>query len=927
MEEYDHNLYTPEDELLLPRLPRSLPFDELVFIIEDRITALIELPYSFEQVHGAPFYVSTIRPIVASLILPYDDDTDISQIVHPPPVNQPSSAANLRANSSKSNNTPAPTKTYSFKDQHRGIVAALLVARLEFIESASEGFTLGPRHKYDYSEDMMFKERGVLEARAYTAELVAIKFLSFMTLEMDRIEFLTYEYNADNENGVENSVDNTTGGLPAQETSSVKPQIINHISKSMVHLPLSKQSSSPYAGDRLVLSRRNSNSALYKSAGNLSNLSSSFSQPHSFDDRNRGILHELHTPADNRSRSRPRLTSEQTPLLSTTQKGEILHFTSESQMPAAANLYNSSSVNSIDASSSHPGSNTSFPVNTDENQSYDATTKKKEEWGYSAHDRLVDHGVFIEQYSDQSALDLALAGSQPAREFISSDAVQSITNGIWTGRIMYWKTIETNAKKNIHIYNPLELVDWYSRLRVPRYRAFFMMINYSILLTFFYLLLFQRPQNGEAGLIEVFLDIWFVGFVLDEVSQAREAGSFAQYFADFWVFFDLCIVGFFIMFAGLRVLGIVLHNEAYTVLSYDILSLEVVLLVPRLFSFLSIFPYFGTLLPCLRDLTVEFFKFLVIIVIIYVGFLTTFSFLGRDKFSFHDMSWLLVRVFFGSSYAGFDAAPQISPIFGPPLMLIFVTLTNILLVTVLISILSERFSGIMQNAKQEYAIHFLSTVVESVNTSDRVTYFYPPTNILGVLIRPFRVLYDHTTYRGLRIKVLKATHWPFVALVWLYEYATLGVRRHRIKKYLKIRRDRRISVVKRMASQNSGISRSPSMDAGTSRLGELFGQTGFNNSLFSPSNNPFLYNDEDDNDSDSSTHSGDDYNDISGNRDLEQGARGYFFGRCNKTASSGRLSSKTGDNGNASKRRIWKRSETFFPKFKRFPKNVKRVQP
>ena len=267
MEEYDHNLYTPEDELLLPRLPRSLPFDELVFIIEDRITALIELPYSFEQVHGAPFYVSTIRPIVASLILPYDDDTDISQIVHPPPVNQPSSAANLRANSSKSNITPAPTKTYSFKDQHRGIVAALLVARLEFIESASEGFTLGPRHKYDYSEDMMFKERGVLEARAYTAELVAIKFLSFMTLEMDRIEFLTYEYNADNENGVENSVDNTTGGLPAQETSSVKPQIINHISKSMVHLPLSKQSSSPYAGDRLVLSRRNSNSVLYKSAG------------------------------------------------------------------------------------------------------------------------------------------------------------------------------------------------------------------------------------------------------------------------------------------------------------------------------------------------------------------------------------------------------------------------------------------------------------------------------------------------------------------------------------------------------------------------------------------------------------------------------------------------------------------------------------
>jgi hypothetical protein len=926
MEEYDLNLYSPEDELLLPRLPRSLPFDELVFIIEDRITALIELPYSFEQVHGAPFYVSTIRPIVASLILPYDDDADIPQVAHPPPVNQPSSAANLRANSSKTNIAPAPTKTYSFRDQHRGIVAALLVARLEFLDSASEGFSLGPHPKYDDSEDMMFKERGVLEARAYTAELVAIKFLSCMTLELDRIEFLTYEYNADNENGVDDSGDNTMRGQLTQETSSVKPQI-NQISKSMVHLPLTMKSSSPYAGDRSMPLRRNSNTALYKSTGNLPNLSS-FSKSYSFDDRNRGFLHKFNSPADNKSRPSPKSASEQTPLLLASQQGEIPHFTSEPQLPAAANLYNSNSsdVTSINANNNHSDSNTNFPINTNKNQTRDATTKKKEEWGYSAHDRLVDHGLFIEQYSDQSALDLALAGSQPARKFISSDAVQSVADGIWTGHIMYWKTIEMDAKKNIHLYNPLDLVDWYSRLRVPRYRAFFMMINYSILLTFFYLLLFRRHQNGEAVSIEVFLNIWFVGFVLDEVSQAREAGSFAQYFADFWSFFDLCIVGFFMMFAGLRVLGIVLHKESYTDLSYDILSLEAVLLVPRLFSFLSIFPYFGTLLPCLRDLTVEFFKFLVIIMIIYVGFFTTFSFLGRDNFSFHDMSWLLVHVFFGSSYSGFDAAPQISPIFGPPLMLIFVTLTNILLVTVLISILSERFSGIMHNAKQEYAIHFLSTVVESVNTSDRVTYFYPPLNILGVLIRPFRVFYDHTRYRGLRIKVLKATHWPFVALVWVYEYATLGVRRRRIKKYLKIRHDRRISVVKRMALQSSGISGTTSTETGTSRLSGIFGQRGFNNSLFNPSSNPFLSNGEDDNENGASTHSSDDDHGGPGNQDLERGDGGYFFGRHNKATPSQRPFPNTGSNDNVSKRRIRKRSETFFPKFKRFPKNIKRVQ-
>ena len=38
------------------------------------------------------------------------------------------------------------------------------------------------------------------------------------------------------------------------------------------------------------------------------------------------------------------------------------------------------------------------------------------------------------------------------------------------------------------------------------------------------------------------------------------------------------------------------------------------------------------------------------------GFLTTFSMLARDKISYSEMSWILVKVFFGSSYLGFDVA-------------------------------------------------------------------------------------------------------------------------------------------------------------------------------------------------------------------------------------------------------------------------------
>lgn len=68
--------------------------------------------------------------------------------------------------------------------------------------------------------------------------------------------------------------------------------------------------------------------------------------------------------------------------------------------------------------------------------------------------------------------------------------------------------------------------------------------------------------------------------------------------------------------------------------------------------------------------TKDFLKFLSLVVILYlgklyrlisrkavlnrtIGFLTTFSLLARGQFSFREMSWILVKVFFGSSYLGF----------------------------------------------------------------------------------------------------------------------------------------------------------------------------------------------------------------------------------------------------------------------------------
>ncbi|KAK9248861.1 hypothetical protein V1506DRAFT_527976 [Lipomyces tetrasporus] len=368
-----------------------------------------------------------------------------------------------------------------------------------------------------------------------------------------------------------------------------------------------------------------------------------------------------------------------------------------------------------------------------------------------------------------SALELAILGD--AKKFLLSRSVEKVISSIWEGRIVFWDSISVQSKKKASFYNPRRPGnDWYSRLRVPRYRMFFMMVNYAVLLALYYAVLTER-NTTRVTVLEIALDVWFAGFVYEEIGQVRESGSIRYYASDYWSAFDLAMIVIFLTFFVVRLISVVLplNQERYAHAAFDVLSLEALLLVPRVFSSLAISPYFGTLLPCLKQMTKDFLKVLVLIIILYLGFLTTFSFLGREHFSVNGMAWLLIRVFFGAPYDGLDAASEISPIFGPPLMLVFVILTNILLITVVISILSQRFGKMMNNANEEYMLLFSSSVMESVTTSDRVTYFYPPLNLIGILIRPLRLFLNHTEYRNLRIYILKVTHAPFVALLWIYE--------------------------------------------------------------------------------------------------------------------------------------------------------------
>lgn len=171
----------------------------------------------------------------------------------------------------------------------------------------------------------------------------------------------------------------------------------------------------------------------------------------------------------------------------------------------------------------------------------------------------------------------------------------------------------------------------------------------------------------------------------------------------------------------------------------------------------------------------DFIKFMVLVVVIYCGFLTTFSLLGREHLSLHDMVMSLTKIFFGSSFVGFDLIPKMDTLLGPPLMIIFITLSSILLTGSLTGMLSNSFSRVITHAREEY-LYVYSVYVLEASTSNRLTHFYPPFNLLAVLIfRPLRLfLPSDNKFRAARILLLKATHLPIVAVIEFYEWLTIG---------------------------------------------------------------------------------------------------------------------------------------------------------
>lgn len=334
--------------------------------------------------------------------------------------------------------------------------------------------------------------------------------------------------------------------------------------------------------------------------------------------------------------------------------------------------------------------------------------------------------------------------------------------------------IEVTFRRAVTLYNPKDASLFkLSRLRVPRYRNLLSTGSFAVLLGLFLAVLIQRSL--EITPLEIVFWFWAAGYMLDEIIGFNEQG-FSLYIASFWNTFDLGILIILFVHLGLRIYGIVLidvgkHKMAN--MAYDVLAADAILLFPRLFSVLDHYRYFSQLLIAFRMMARDLMAIFVLIIISCSGFFValTLSFGNEGIDTPGSVAYALLQILMGFTPAAWDRWGGYNAL-GKTILTLFLFICHFLVVTILITVLTNSFMAIVQNANEEHQFVFAVNVISMIK-SDSLFAYVAPTNIISWVLTPLRYFIPFRQYVKINRTMIKVTHFPILFIICAYERTIL----------------------------------------------------------------------------------------------------------------------------------------------------------
>ncbi|MCJ1472384.1 hypothetical protein MMC13_001031 [Lambiella insularis] len=329
------------------------------------------------------------------------------------------------------------------------------------------------------------------------------------------------------------------------------------------------------------------------------------------------------------------------------------------------------------------------------------------------------------------------------------------------------------VRRSVTLYDPKDASLFkLSRLRVPRYRQFLSTCSFAVLLGLFLAVLADRSLHITA--LEVIFWFWSAGFMLDEIVGFNEQG-FSLYIMSFWNTFDLGILLLLICYYCMRLYGILmpdLRKRHVANLAYDILATNAVFLFPRLFSVLDHYRYFSQLLIAFRMMAVDLVAVFVLIIISCSGFFVAFTLaFGNDEFNGGNVAYALFQMLMGFTPAAWEQWPNFN-FLGKGILTLFLFICHFLIVTILITVLTNSFMAIVQNANDEHQFVFAVNTISMVK-SDALFSYVAPTNVIAWVLTPLRFTLPFRQFVRLNRMVIKITHFPVLFMIYAYEKTIL----------------------------------------------------------------------------------------------------------------------------------------------------------
>ncbi|KAF9482552.1 hypothetical protein BDN70DRAFT_874905 [Pholiota conissans] len=370
-----------------------------------------------------------------------------------------------------------------------------------------------------------------------------------------------------------------------------------------------------------------------------------------------------------------------------------------------------------------------------------------------------------------NAIEMAILGK--AKYFIKSSACQKVITAIWSGKCVYSAESshsilsDTYKRAPVHFYDPHKapLLDHY-RLKVPAIRAVLDYLNFIILFILFVVALeFKRDDTLNAS--ELLFMIYGFGFTLEKFAAMQEHGI-KVYFKGTWNGFDLAFITTFCIYAFLRIYGLYHNNERAYMLGIDVLALIACLMFPRL-AFVTFKD--SLLVLSLRAMIVQFTLLMMIAAFCFLGFLYALWTLSRDNANYSSglIAWWMLDLWFGLDAAGFDNATKFHPIFGPVLMVTYACLSNTLLLTVLVSILSNTFASVNEDAAAEAMFRKAIATIEGVK-ADFLFSYQPPVNLVALcILLPVSYILSPRWFHKFNVFLIRLTSFPILIGISFYE--------------------------------------------------------------------------------------------------------------------------------------------------------------